>query len=282
MNYFDLHCDTTYECYKTDVAMRRNGLAVSFDYAHLFDKWQQVFAVWISDDTKNPYGLYKKIIKDFKSKARRKPENLNPILAVEGGSVIERNINRLDKLREDGVKILTLTWNGENAIAGGSKSGAGLSRFGRKVIKRMNEIGLVCDFSHLNDKSFFSAIDIAERVIATHSNCRAIYDHKRNLTDEQLKLIADKGGIIGLCFFPGFLGGDTFQKIYENIYHMLELGLENHIAIGSDFDGADMDSRLENIGDIPSLYFRLSEKCINDRVLNKIFYENAANYMLNL
>ena len=64
MNYFDLHCDTTYECYKTDVAMRRNGLAVSFDYAHLFDKWQQVFAVWISDDTKNPYGLYKKIIKE--------------------------------------------------------------------------------------------------------------------------------------------------------------------------------------------------------------------------
>ena len=103
-----------------------------------------------------------------------------------------------------------------------------------------------------------------------------------SFTDEQLKLIADKGGIIGLCFFPGFLGGDTFQKIYENIYHMLELGLENHIAIGSDFDGADMDSRLENIGDIPSLYFRLSEKGISDRVLNKIFYENAAKYMLNL
>lgn len=282
MNYFDLHCDTPYECYKKDLAMRRNGLAVSFDYANLFDKWQQIFAVWISEDTKNPYGIYKKIIKDFKSKIRRKPENLTPIFAVEGGAVIERDINRISKLFEDGVKIITLTWNGENAIAGGCKSGAGLTRFGKSVIKRMNELGLVCDFSHLNDKSFYKAIDLAERVITTHSNCRAIYDHKRNLTDEQIRLIAEKGGIIGLCFFPGFLGGDTFEKIYQNIYHLLSMGLENHIAIGSDFDGADMDTRLEHVGDIPSLYFRLSEKGINDRVLNKIFYENAANYMLNL
>ena len=123
---------------------------------------------------------------------------------------------------------------------------------------------------------------VIDRRLSEMPIVRFVFDNKRNLTDRQLKLIAEKGGIVGLNFFSAFLGGDTFEKIYENIYHLLEMGLENHIAIGSDFDGADMDSRLRSTADIPELYFKLSEKGISDRVLNKFFYENAFNYMGNL
>ena len=102
----------------------------------------------------------------------------------------------------------------------------------------------------------------------------------RNLTDDKLQLIAEKGGIIGLCFYPEFLGGDVFFKLYENIYHMLKLGLENNIAIGSDFDGAKMDKKLSDVTKIPELYRNLKEKGISEDILDKIFYKNFQNFLL--
>lgn len=282
MNFFDLHCDTAYECYKRKVDFYDSSLAVSGNSSLLFGEWKQVFAVWIRDDAENPYELYKKIIVNFKRKLKSKPENLTPLFALEGGAVIEKDITVLNTLKSDGVNFISLTWNGENRLAGGSKSSAGLTNYGKKVIHNMNRMGMVCDVSHLNDKSFYQVICRAERVAATHSNCRAVYDCPRNLSDEQIKLIAEKNGIIGLNFFPAFLGGDTFSKIYENVYHLLEMGLENNIAIGSDFDGAAMDSRLETVADIPSLFVRLSEKGLSDRVLNRLFYENAERFTKNL
>lgn len=282
MNFFDLHCDTPYECYFKNQDFLKNSLVVSGEKGMCFEKWKQTFAFWIKDDAKEPFRLYQNLMYDFKQKTAKLPQNLTPIFSVEGGAVIGNDINLLYKLSDDGIRFITLTWNGENRIAGGSKTHAGLSGFGKKVIKKMNELHIATDFSHLNDKSFFSAIDIAEYPIATHSNCRAVCDVPRNLTDEQLKLISQKGGIIGLCFYPLFLGGDFYQKIYENIYHMLDLGLEDNIAIGTDFDGADMHPCIDEISKVPQLYYKLSEKGINYGLLDKIFFKNADNYILNL
>ena len=100
----------------------------------------------------------------------------------------------------------------------------------------------------------------------------------RNLTDEQLRLIGEKNGLIGLCFYPKFLGGDVFEKIYENICRLQGLGLENNIAIGSDFDGADMLPELSDISKVPDLYTYLENRGISAETLKKIFYENAQNY----
>ncbi len=282
MKYFDLHADTPYECYQKRRELFSNCLAVDLGASALFDYWHQTFALWIPDNEPRPFLLYRRIMDDFKKKAKKLPENFEYTLSVENGWVIEKDISRIYELKNDGVKMLTLTWNGENAIAGGVKSDKGLTRFGKSVIREMNKAGVICDVSHLNDKSFFAVLDIADRVIATHSLCRGVFEHPRNLTDEQIKLIAQKGGIIGVCFYPAFLGGDTFLKLYEHISHLVYMGLENHIAIGSDFDGAAMDTRLFGVMDIPKLYFTLSEMGLSDRVLDKIFYENAKNYMLNL
>lgn len=278
MNYFDLHCDTPYECYFKNQPFIRNSLAVSAEKGAEFESWKQLFAVWIRDDIDNPFKLYREILDGFKEKLKQKNENLTPYFAVEGGAVIGNDIDLLYELKADGIRSLTLTWNGENLLAGGSKTDKGLTHFGQRVINELNALKICCDLSHLNDKSFYKAVEISDYPIATHSNCRAVCDVPRNLTDDKLKLISEKGGIIGLCFYPEFLGGAVFLKLYENIYHMLEMGLENNIAIGSDFDGAKMDNALSDITKIPRLYGNLYEKGIPKDILDKIFYKNAENY----
>lgn len=278
MNYFDLHCDTAYECCFKNKEFIKNDLAVSADKGAAFEKWSQVFAVWVRDDAEQPYKLYRTVLDEFKKKLNGISGNLTPYFAVEGGAVIGRDSDLLYTLKNDGVKYLTLTWNGENRIAGGSKTEKGLTRFGREVIKKLNSLKICCDLSHLNDKSFFAAIEQAEYPIASHSNCRAVCDVKRNLTDEQLKLIGQRNGIIGLCFYTKFLGGDTVEKLYENICHTAELGLEDNISVGSDFDGAETGNPVKTVSGVPALYQALFEKGIGGDLLDKIFYKNAQNY----
>lgn len=279
MNFFDLHSDTAYKMYTQNQDFYKNDLAVSGDKGEIFDNWHQTFAVWLPDQTENPFAFYKAVLSNLKNNLSGK---VNPVFSVEGGTVLENKADRLYTLKADGIKFLTLTWNGENDIAGGSKSDKGLTSFGKTVIEKMNKLNIAVDVSHLNDKSFYKVIELSEKPLASHSNCRSICDVPRNLSDDQIKLICEKNGIVGLNFYPEFLGENTLEKIYENIFHLCEMGLENHIAIGSDFDGADMCSELSDITKIPNLYAFLKGKGLNDTLLNKIFYKNAYEFYLNL
>lgn len=279
MDFFDLHCDTAYEMYLKNEGFYENNLAVSAKLGECFENWTQTFAIWIKEDTKQPFLFYKNVLSHLKRSLCGK---VTPIFAVEGGSVIEDKIDRLYELKKDGIKFLTLTWNNENLIAGGVNSEKGLSAFGKDVITQMNKIAMAVDVSHLNDKSFYDVIEIADRVLATHSNCRSICGNKRNLTDCQIKLLAQKGGIIGLNFYPPFLGDSFYDDIYRNIYHLCEMGLENNISIGSDFDGAVMPQKIKNISKIPDLYAKLLEMGLKKDLLYKIFYKNAFDFTTNL
>lgn len=282
LKFFDLHCDTPYECYVKNQEFYKNSLSVSGEKGECFENWYQTFAVWINDNTENPYTKYQNILNDFKEKLNNKPNNLTPLFSVESGAVLETDKERLYTLKSDGIIMLTLTWNGENKIAGGCKTDKGLTSFGCEVIELMNRLHIACDLSHLNDKSFFSAIEKADFPLASHSNCRGICNHPRNLTDIQIKLIAEKGGIIGLCPYPEFLGGNVDDKLYENIYRICDMGYENAIAFGSDFDGAKQDETLCDISKIPSLRYRLEQKGLRDSLLDKFFYKNAYNYIAKL
>lgn len=282
MDYFDLHCDTPYECYTKNQEFYVNRLSVSCESAGMFGDWIQTFAIWINDSEQNPWRLYKNILADFKNKITKNPNNLNPVFAVENGMLLENDADRVFALDSDGIKLLTLTWNGENNIAGGVNSDKGLTSFGKSVIKKMNNLKMGCDLSHLNEKSFYSAVETADFPLATHSNCYEIFNHKRNLKIDQIRLISQKDGVIGLCFYPEFLGGDVFQKIYENIYFLCEKGFENNIAIGSDFDGAEMSEKLRCPQQIPELFLFLEEKGLKKGLLYKIFYKNAYNFIAKL
>ncbi len=283
MNFFDLHCDTPYECFKQGLPFNNNVLAVTSKKGSVFDKWHQCFAIWVRDDMPSPFKFYKSVLNDFKFKLSTKPDNLSPILMVEGGAVIEQDLSRVERLKNDGIRALTLTWNGENSIAGGSQSDAPLKDFGKQVILELNRNKMICDLSHINRKGFFKALEIADYPMVTHTCCDSIHSHKRNLNDGQIKALVQKNGIIGICFYPAFLGGNNvFEQVYKNIYHLLNMGYENNIAIGSDFDGADMDCKLFDISDVPALYRFLHCRGIECGILEKIFFRNAFNFFNNL
>ncbi len=283
MNYFDLHCDTPHVIYKNGAKFKDGNTAVSLEKGEIFDRWCQLCAVWIPDDCKEPKKRFLEIGEYFKSqvptlKEASDLENDNCfILTLEGGAPIQA-LSDVDMLYDFGVRVVTLTWNGKNKIAGGANTKAPLTSFGKKVIKRMNERGMVVDLSHLNDQSFSEALSLADRVLATHSCCRNIENVPRNLTDEQIRAIIDKNGLIGICLYPRFLGGDdVFSAFSRHLSHLLSLGGENAVAIGSDFDGAAMSDRLDSVDKIPKLYKYLS-KNYDKKQLNKLFFDNAFNF----
>ncbi len=281
MDYFDLHCDTVFEIYKKKSDFFDTSLAVNFNKPP-FLKWCQTFAFFIKDDTKEPFSLYKNMLSYFSAKADLLPKSLKYLLAVEGGAVLEEEIDRLYILKKDKIKFLSLAWNGETALAGGADSDKGLTSLGKKAIELMNRLKIACDLSHLNEKSFMKAVEHSSYPLATHSNCYSICRHKRNLKPEQIKAVAEKKGIIGLCFYPEFLGCNVFEGIYKNIFYLLDRGYEDIIAIGSDFDGGKLDKRLNGITKVPELYRYLECKGIENRLLSKIFYENAEKFIAKL
>ena len=137
MKYFDLHCDTASVCQKNGYNYRSNSLAVSFDKASVFEVWKQLFAVWIDDKDENPYETYLKTIKYHNTELQNKPQNLIPFITLENAKLLQGNIERLYWLYNDGVKAITLTWNGDNLIAGGASGVGRLTSFGKEVIKIM-------------------------------------------------------------------------------------------------------------------------------------------------
>ena len=139
------------------------------------------------------------------------------LMGVEGGHAIENSLEKLDTLYARGVRYMTLTWNNGNDWAGSSMDAnraGGLSDFGKQVVRRMNQLGMLVDVSHVSDSTFWDVLAATTRsVIASHSSCRTLAAHPRNLTDDQLRAIADNGGVVGINFFPVFLD-DHFRAQY--------------------------------------------------------------------
>lgn len=278
MKFFDLHCDTPYACFEKNQEFLNNTLAVSGRKGKVFEIWKQCYAVWIKDEQENAFSLYRSIIDDFKRKIRYCPDNHTPIFTLEGGSVLEDKLERLETLKNDGIRAITLTWNGENLLAGGVDSQKTLTDLGVAAIKEMNRLKIACDLSHINKTGFFEALEYAKYPLITHTCMNSIVAHKRNITEIQARQVAERGGIIGICFYPEFVGYDVFEGVYRNIYYLCELGLENSISIGSDFDGCQMSFCLDSIEKVPNLFDYLYNRGINDKTLNKIFYDNAEKF----
>ena len=288
MDFFDLHCDSPYEAERLGESFKSGNLAVTLDKGASFEKWVQVCAVWVPDECANPKERYRKIVDNFRSQVKvcKSAKDLEKdrafMLSLEGGAVID-TLEDVDTLYSDGVRIVTLTWNGKNKIAGGSNTAAPLTDFGKEVIEKLNSRKMVTDLSHLNDRSFSEGIKHASYPIATHVCCRDVYHVRRNITDEQIKKITQKGGIIGLCLYPKFLGeGDIFSDFLRHLYHLCDMGFSDFLAIGSDFDGAKMDKRLDSVDKMPVLYNYLKLNGFSDELLYKLFYKNAKDYFLQI
>src|SRR5207247_9151972 len=144
---------------------------------------------------------------------------------VEGGHAIENSLANLDSLYRRGVRYMTLTWNNGNDWAGSAtdeRRHGGLTDLGKRVVRHMNQLGMLVDVSHVSDATFWDVLATTTRpVIASHSSCRALAHHPRNLSDDQLRAIAKNGGVVGINFYPVFLD-EHFRHEYEALRHRLK------------------------------------------------------------
>lgn len=287
MTVCDLHCDTASKLFD-------NKLELDFDFLSKI----QFFAVFISpkyyscpkkrcfDVINYMYNEFLKNndkIKFCKSISDLHDKKVNAFLSIEGGEAIT-DLNDLETFYDLGVRMMTLTWNNDNHIASANGSSRGLSDFGKKLILKMNDIGMIIDLSHSGEKTFFDVCKISKKpVILSHSNSYSICRHQRNISDRQFYEIKRLNGLTGINFYPPFLSENKSADIYDIVSHIeyfLSLGGENNIGIGSDFDGIDsIANGINSAKDIYKIFNLLSSRGVSDEVIKKIAYKNILRVM---
>ncbi len=205
------------------------------------------------------------------------------MLSVEGCDLLEDDFDLLYRWREKGVRIAALTWNHVNACGMPAMKGdERLPAFGLKAAKEMQRIGIAVDTSHLCEKAFWDLMEGGVVPMASHSCCRALVDTPRNLTDEQLKKLFSTGGYVGVNFYPWFLRGGvtaSLEDIAKHVLHMLDLGGENFIGFGSDFDGIECKPEgLDSPADLPRLLDCLRNHGVDEAQIEKIAGRNLLAY----
>lgn len=261
----------------------KNDCAVDIKRLNEFDSSIQFFAAFIHDKY-NKSGALNRFLQMYRIYKNADFGKTQAYLSVENLSCIEGDTANIPLICGCGVKIASLCWNGYNGIAGGADTEEGLSHFGKRVVKELESHSITVDVSHMNKKSFYDFVSISSKpFIATHSNCSSVYPHRRNLTDEQIRLIAHSGGIVGINLYPVFLGDyeDNYDDIAAHIDHAINVAGEDHIAFGTDFDGSDMDERFKSVCDMQNLWSELTKK-FGFTLCNKVFYQNCYEFCKKL
>lgn len=272
MKVIDTHCDALVKLQNEKIGKRHKVNGVDYRSANFldtnFNRLQkgevkvQFFAIFIYPDVpsdqkwqyacdqidifyedilgKNPE---MKHIKNWGDIDNLKEGEIGAVLSLEGADAIGNDVRKLRHLYRLGVLAVGLTWNNANLCADGVGEPrlGGLTSLGKEVVKLNNKNKVLTDVSHISERGFWDTMDISEYPFASHSNAKAICDHPRNLTDEQIKALFDKGGTIHVVFNPPFIKKDstkaTFSDLIKHIDHLCSLGGRNKVGFGSDFDG---------------------------------------------
>lgn len=288
MNYFDLHCDTLPFVTEEGRSLENSGRMVELA-DHPFAQYTQVLAVFSppalpADEAYRRFGKCRQYLDTLSL-----PDSFGYLLSVENGSLIGDRIERIDSLAEAGVCLMNPVWAEDNLIGGAWDTCHGLTPYGREVIDRAYHAGIIPDLSHASDEMAKEILQIAFRkgmpVIASHSCARAIHPHGRNLPDEVFREIVQSGGIVGLSFYPHHLtdGQCTMETIRRHLEWYLTLGGDDHIAIGADWDGIECTPEgVGSIRNIPALADYLGQNGWSERMLHKLFYQNAADFFARM
>ena len=306
MRLVDLHCDTLYKAVKNQISINDKSLDVSICRDGVFSNKLQCYAIWIPDNYNGDSAekLFLAAHKKLNDECRKnniylinKTEKLKDkfyshehtaFFTVENSTALNGKIDNVKKFADMGVRMMTLTWNAHNDVGDGADVAEpyGITEFGKKVLCEMEKYGIAVDISHASDKLFY---DVAELTLkpfaASHSNSRKITNHRRNLTDEQFKIIIDRNGLVGINFNRDFLSekpeSASKYDILRHVDHFLSLGGESCICFGSDFDGCYLPDDIEGSRTMYDIYNMFLAHNYPESTVNGIFFKNALKFFEN-
>lgn len=307
----DCHCDTLTELYNKNASLYENEQHFDIKRQIAFGGGLQFCAIYVPTEVFRYQGGLRYtlcLLDKYNQEIKKLHENgidvlqvrtaedagnvlkhkAATLLAIEEGGAIDGSLEALRCLYELGVRAMTLTWSNRNDIADGINeevTGSGLTLFGKQVVAEMNRLGMLVDVSHISTAGFWSVIETSSKpIIATHSNAKSLCSHPRNLNDEQIKALAQNGGLAGITFAGQFLEEDwrnaCIESVYKHIDYMLNLiGNDDHIGFGSDFDGISHPPyNIQGVQDYKPLIEYLS-KYYSDETINKITHQNVINLL---
>jgi membrane dipeptidase len=310
--YIDMHCDTLLQC----VVRKNNDLygngetMVNVDRMFHAGQGAQFFAVFFPPQPEKGEGfdddeLFNSAAKILDDTVKSHPDKIAmaltaddisaaleqgktcAVLTIEDARAVNGSLDRLKYFHDRGVRAMSLTWNGENCF--GSPNSADpqimaspLKPFGREAIQAMNRLGILIDVSHLSDGGFYDVAHISKKpFVATHSNCRSLCRHQRNLTDDMIRTLASAGGAAGLNFCPQFINDDAncthsdVNGLVRHVVHMLNVGGEDFPALGTDFDGIEGTFDISHPEQMHLLFEALEKAGLTQRQIEKFAYGNV-------
>lgn len=301
MLMIDGHCDTIEKALDKRINLDNEALSINIQMALEHTPIIQTMAAYVAPNYKNAFQRACDILAYFEQQQKLYPNDLIQVttlqdvdivmkekkfgllLAIENGSAIEDNLSNIEYFYQKGVRIMSITWNEDNLLGSGAltKLDNGLTELGKKYIQKLNEKNIIIDVSHSSPKTFWDTVEITQKpIVATHSCVDTLCNHPRNLTNEQIKQIAQMNGIIGICYCTQFLSPDGIagtKEIAKHIAYVANLVGIDYVGLGSDFDGLESEelpTDLRNIGEIDHLIEALREIGFREDEIRKIMGEN--------
>lgn len=310
MKYFDLHCDTLYECYEAGKSLRENDLMIDREKVSRYSHYAQFFALFCGAKAHAPRkrllldlppdkrldALLSEAKLQFRDNAHwlsqcfdsddldmaRAKGKAAAFLSIEGAELLA-DLAHVQRAYDAGVRMVGLSWNYRNSYAVGAAvdNDAPLTAEGRALVRKLVELGVILDVSHLSEGGFWDlCVQTEAPFLASHSNSRLQCDHLRNLTDLQFSEILRRGGLCGINLYTPFVckggAGCTLDDVLRHIEHFMALGGEGCLALGCDFDGCDtLPSGIAGARDLEVFAETLLRHNYLESTVNALFYDNA-------
>ena len=306
--FIDLHCDALHRYRWQGGSLSASAGSVDLPRLQAGGALCQCFALFVDTaHTPDAYGEALALARLFRRELAAHPHEIcqvttaaelrqagergliGALLTIEEGAVCRNGAETLREFYELGVRMMTLTWNHKNRFAApnaageppkAAVSGEGLTRAGLELIDAMNELGVLADVSHLSDAGFWQlAARVKGPFVASHSNARAVCGHPRNLTDDMIRALAKKGGVMGLNFFAPFLRtgaqASCVGDMVRQLRHIRQVGGSGVLALGTDFDGISGRLELADSAALPALAERLSAAGFSGDEVDGFMHKNA-------
>lgn len=313
MKVADMHCDTIGEFWKAEkagkpISLRSNSLHIDLEKMQKGDYLLQNFAMFVFlGREKDPLVNVLEMIDVYNRAMAENADIIGPVLnyedieknraagklsgmlTIEEGAVLKGNPYVVRTLYQLGVRMLTLTWNFENEIGYPNtivkakdydpSRHYGLKPEGIEIVREMNRVGMIVDVSHLGDDGFWDVVKYCDGpFVASHSNARAVCNHTRNMTDDMIRALADKGGVMGLNFCGDFLnpnGKSRVEDMVRHAKHIINVGGSDILGLGTDYDGIDGDLELDHCDKMPLLAQEMERQGFSTQQIEKIFHGNV-------